>query len=143
MAKFEITGNAHQFGSLILCIAITQGTPGQMRLKDDVLNRVFKRWPELNKDDETAPRIDEKSEEAMKVRTMELDSTEQGALAETFLSCVKLGVNGARFRTFRQVSKLIEISTWWEKQTTEKLVPFAYGDTPQNYADRKPEKDPA
>lgn len=135
MAKFKISGNAIEFNGLILCIGLCSGTPGQNRAKNLFLDRVFVTWPELNKDNEGTERLDDTNPEAFKARELEMDTEEQGALAETFLAAVKPQTTGARFRLFTNAAKLIQVTKWWDKQTTEKLVPFKHGDNAQEYSD--------
>lgn len=136
MAKFNIEGNALEFNTLVACITTSEGTPGQLRVKDIVLDRIFTAWPELDQDNESVERLDSQNPEAHKARGMVMNTDEQGALAETFLAAIKSkGTNGARFRLFKKAAKLIQISGWWDRQTTEKLSPFKHGDNPEKYSD--------
>ncbi len=139
MAFITITGNAREFNTLIACLVSSEGTPGQLRAKDRLLDDIFKVWPELDQENQSVERIEERSEKALQVRELQIDTQVQGAMAETFLAAIRApGVKGSRFRLFRQAARLIQVSGWWERNTTQKLQPFQYGDSPENYSDVAP-----
>lgn len=143
MAFYNITGNALDFQALMTCLQVSPGTPGQNHAKAEVHDRLLEVWPEFNMKLDK-PRIDDKSAEALKTRTMRLDTEEQGALAECFLAAVKADTTaGARFFLFRDAAKLIQVSGWWIRQVKSRLPPFAEGDNPQSYSDAQPAQEAA
>jgi hypothetical protein len=138
MSSIQISGNALDFKGFMTCIEASTGSPAQNYVKAEVHDRILKVWPEFDHRKNLA-RIDDQSEEALKLRTMELDTMEQGALAETFLAAVKPETTKtAAFMLFRGAAQLIQVSGWWTKQVKGKLEPFAAGDKPQFYADPQP-----
>lgn len=140
MAFKKITGNAIEFNTLLTCIGISAGSRGQNLVKDRLLERIFLLWPEMDPDRDDVPRIDNKSPEAKIQRALEIDTEEQGVLAETFLAAVKADTTKtATFSLFRRAARLIQVSKWWDKQTTEKLAPFAgEQDLPEPISDPVP-----
>lgn len=145
MAFFKIKTNAIEAGILAGCISASSGSRGQNLAKDDFLSRFLEAWPEIDSERDDVGRIDDKAAEAKETREFEMDTIEQGVLAECFLVAVKPDTTtGARFRLFRRAAKLIQVSEWFTNQTREKLAPFAGkadNQTPTHYSDPVPAAD--
>ena len=126
MSFITINGNALDYNVLMGCINGSPGSRGQNKVKDGILIKILSTWPELDGERDDVARIDENSKEARITRAMELDSIEQGVMAETFLEAIKPATTlTARYRLFRRAAEIIKISKWWGKQTTENLAGFA------------------
>ena len=143
MALFRIKGNALDFQRLMTCISATKGTKGQNIVKDDLIDRLLETWPEMDMARENVTRIDDRSKEALKTREMEIDTVEQGVLAECFLDVARdKNTLAGDFRQFRKAAKMIKVGKWFDGQCKETLPHFAGkadDPAPTAYSDGEPE----